>query len=70
MREKNDYLKQKVSELKSTIFSIGHCTITKEEMKDMLKERLTPITNILIGKVTETVHVETQTEDINNNQTF
>ena len=40
----------------------------KEEMKDMIKE--TPITNILIGKVTETVHVESQTEDINNNQTF
>ena len=36
--------------------------ITKEEMKEMLKEGLTPITNVLLGKEKETVNVETQAD--------
>ena len=66
MREKNESLKQKVNELESTLSSIGQRTITKEEMKDMIKEGLTPIVDVLIGKETETVDAETQTEDIIN----
>ena len=38
-------------------------TITKEEMKEMIKEGLTPITNILLGKETEKVNAEIQTDD-------
>ena len=55
-----------MNKLESTISSIDQRTITKEEMKDMIKEGLAPITNILMGKETETVNAETQTENINN----
>ena len=41
--------------------------LTKEEMKEMIKEGLIPITNILIGKETETVNAETQTDRISVN---
>ena len=55
MKEKNEQLKQRIKELESN-------NITKEEMKEMIKEGLTPITNVLIGKETETVNAETQTD--------
>ena len=47
MKEKNVNLNQKVKELESTISSILQKTITKEEMKEMIKEGLTPINNTL-----------------------
>ena len=47
MKEKNADLNQKVKELESTVFSILQRTITKEEMKEMIKEGLTPINNTL-----------------------
>ena len=62
MEEKNEHLKQRVKELEIN----NHRTITKEEMKEMIKEGLTPITNILIGKDKETVNAETQVEDVYN----
>ena len=57
MKEMNEQLKQRVKELETN-------NITKEEMKEMLKEGLTPITNVLLGKQKETVNVETQTDEI------
>ena len=38
MKKKNDYLNHKVDKLESIVSSFGKCTITKEEMKEMLKE--------------------------------
>ena len=55
MKENNEQLKQRIKELESN-------NITKEEMKEMIKEGLTPITNVLIGKETEIVNAETQTD--------
>ena len=52
LKEKNGQLKQKVKKLKEN-------NLTKEEMKEMIKNRLTPITNVLIGKETVTVNAET-----------
>jgi ornithine carbamoyltransferase len=60
MEEKKEHLNQRVKELESTISSISQRTITKEEMKEMINEGLTPIINILIGK--ETINAETQTD--------
>ena len=59
MKEKNDYLNRKVNELKSTISSV-----TKEEMKLMIKEEIAPIVNILLGKEKEIIHTHTQTENV------
>ena len=64
MKDKNDSINQRVEDLQSTISSILQYSITKEEMKEIIKEGLTPITNILIGK--EKVNAETQTENIDN----
>jgi hypothetical protein len=50
LKEKNGQLKQKVKKLKES-------NLTKEEMKEMIKNRL--ITNVLIGKETVTVNAET-----------
>ena len=58
IKEKNEQLKQRVKELETN----NQCTLTKEEMKEMLKEGLTSITNVLIGTETEKVNVETQTD--------
>ena len=65
MKEKNESFNQKVKELESTISSILQRTITKEEMKEMIKEGLTPIVDILLGKEirTEKVSTVTQTEN-------
>ena len=38
VKEKNSCLNEKINELKSTISSILQRTITKEEMKEMIKE--------------------------------
>ena len=64
MKDKNDSINQRVEDLQSTISSILQYSITKEEMKEIIKEGLTPITNMLIGK--EKVNAETQTENIDN----
>ena len=48
VKEKNDYLNQKVKELESTISSILQRTITKEEMKEMIKEGLSTINDMFI----------------------
>ena len=50
MKEMNSFLNNKVNELELIISSISQRTITKEEMKEMLRKELTLITNILIGK--------------------
>ena len=62
VKEKNEQLKQRVKELETTISSITQHTLTKEEMKEMIKEGLTPITNVLIGQETTKVNAETQTD--------
>ena len=66
MKEKNKSLNQKVEELQSTISSILQRTITKEEMKEMIKEGLTPINNIEWGKEKETVNTEKHAENKDN----
>ena len=38
-------------------------TVTKEEMKGMIKEGSSPIINILIGKEKEMTHTQTQTDN-------
>ena len=45
MKKKNEWLKQRVKELETN----NQRTLTKQEMKEILKEGLTPITNVLIG---------------------
>ena len=55
MKEMNEELKERVKELETN-------NITKEEMKEIIKEGLTPIINVLVGKERETVNVETQTD--------
>jgi hypothetical protein len=64
MREKNEYHNQQVKDLQSTISSILERTITKEEMKQMIKEGVTPINNVQVEKEKEIVGAETQTEKI------
>ena len=68
MKEKNNYLEQKVKELESNIISIIQHTVTKKEMKEMITEGLSPIINILMGKAKEkekeTTHVQTQTKNV------
>ena len=49
MKEKNEYLSQRVKELETTLSSVVQHTITKEEMKEMIKEGVAPIVNVLIG---------------------
>ena len=68
MKEKNTHLNQRVKELESTISSITQRTITKDEMKEMIKESISPITNILIGKEKETTNTQEQTDDVIINQ--
>ena len=60
MKKKNEQLKQRVKELETS----NQHMLTKEEMKEMIKEGLTPITNALLGKERETVNVGIQTEKI------
>ena len=66
MKEKNDYLNQQVKELQLTISSILERTITKEEMKQIIKEGLTLINNVQKGKERVIVNTETQIEKIDN----
>ena len=68
MKEKNTHLNQRVKELESTISSITQRTITKHEMKEIIKESISPITNILIGKEKETINTQEQTDDVIINQ--
>ena len=56
VKEKNEQLMQRVKELETN-------NLTKEEMKGMIKEGLALITNILLGKETETVNAQTQTDN-------
>ena len=66
VKEKNSCLNEKINELKSTISSILQRTITKEEMKEMIKEGLTPIIDILLGEKTlERKEEIIQSEDLN-----
>ena len=58
MKEKNDYLNHRVNELELK------GTITKEEMREMIKEELSPITNVLIGKEQEITDTQIQTENV------
>ena len=60
MKERNDYLNQRVNELELELKG----TTSKEEMREMIKEELAPITNILIGKEKEMTETQTQTEKI------
>ena len=50
MKAKNDSLNQKVKELESNISSILQCTVTKEEMREIIKEGISPIIKILNEK--------------------
>ena len=59
MKKKNEHLIQKVNKLESTISSIIQRTITKEEMKEIIKEGLSLIINILREK--DKVNIQTQT---------
>ena len=65
MKEKNDYLTHKIKELETFISSISQRIVTKEEMKDLIKDGLTPITNILLGKEKEMNHTQAQTDSSN-----
>ena len=49
-KEKNERLNQRVKKLQSIISSISQHIITKEEMKEMIKEGLAAITNVLTKK--------------------
>ena len=49
-KEKNEHLHRRVKELQSIISSISQHIITKEEMKEMIKEGLAAITNVLTKK--------------------
>ena len=64
MKEKNYYLNQKVNELELTISSLGQYSVTKAEMKEIIKEGIAPIINILIGKDKEMVDAETQIDNV------
>ena len=64
IKEKNYSLNQKVNELESTISSIGQCSITKAEMKEIIKKGIAHIINILIGKDKEMVDAETQIDNV------
>ena len=55
LKEKNEQLKQRIKELETK----NQCTLTK---KEMIKEGLTPIVDVLIGKEIEKVNAETQTD--------
>ena len=55
IKEKNLYLNQRVKELESTVFLILQCTVKKEEMKEMIKEGLSPIVDKLLGEKKEVV---------------
>ena len=61
MKEKNKHLKQRLEELELNLSLINKRTITKEEMKEMLKEGLASITNVPIGK--EEVNAEKRTDN-------
>ena len=62
MKEKNVDLNHKVKELESTISSILQRKITKEEMKEMIKEGLKDINNTL--KEIDVVNTQTQRDNI------
>ena len=64
MKEKNNHLKQKVVELELTMSSLLQRTITKEEMKEMIKEGLSSMTNKFNRKEKEITHTQTQTDNI------
>ena len=66
MKEKNEQLNQQVKKLQSTISSILQRTITKEEMKQMIKEGLTSINNVQGGKERVIVNTEPQIENKDN----
>ena len=61
MEEKNDYLILKTNKLESTILSVIQRIVTKEEIKEIIKEGVSPIVNVLIGKEKERIHTQTQT---------
>ena len=57
MEDKNNNLNHKLKNLESY-------TITKQAIKDAIKEELAPIINILIGKEKEVAHIQTQTDNV------
>ena len=61
MKEKNSYLNQKLNELISIISSINQRIITKEEMKEIIKEGLSVFTPTPTGKVI--TNTQTQVND-------
>ena len=59
LKQENDYIHQKLDKLESTISSLIQHTVTKEEMKEMIKEGLSPIIDILfLGRDKETTTTE------------
>ena len=66
VKEKNYCLNKKINELESTISSILQRTITKDEMKEMIKEEIAPIIDILLAKNTlKRTEEIIQSEDLN-----
>ena len=59
LKQENDYLHQKLDKLESTISLLIQRTVTKEEMKEMIKEGLSPVIDILFqGKDKLTFDIE------------
>ena len=64
MKEKNAYLNHKVNELELMIPSILQRTVTKDEMKEMIKEGISPIIDILTNKTRKITDVQIQKDNI------
>ena len=62
--EKNDYLSLKLDKLESIILLILQRTVTKIEMKEIIKEELSPIIDMFIGKERDLINSQIQTEPI------
>ena len=70
VKEKNDSLNQRVKELETIISSIFERTITKEEMKEMIKEGLTPLINILTKEKIKGIEEVIQSDELDTSKEF
>ena len=63
IKRENEQLHQKLSSYESLVSSITQNTITKQEMKDILKEELLPVMSILQGQETEMTQTKKEIAD-------
>ena len=59
IKEKNEHLNKRVKELETTISSIGQHTMTKEEMKQIIKEGIGPVINMIQKRIKKVEHEDT-----------